>query len=789
MTMPSPDIWSRIRHARVVRLLAVYLAASWAILQVTDLFIDRFGVPEWIAPTALVLLLVGLVVLLATAWVQSHPLTPKRAEAEEVPEGWELDVGDLGRSIKSGRLPHLNWARATVGGVFAFSILFGIAGLYVVIKDRGQSFAPNDALAEGAAPGIAVLPFHTSGPGLDVWREGVVDLVSTNIDGAAGLRAIDSRTVLARWGERVTEGTVPDLATSLEVARSAGARYALVGSATALGSLVRLSADVYEVESGRKLGQAQSEGAPDSVYMLVDRLSIAVLQTIIGSAEDLPRVDLAEVTTPSLPALKAYLDGEVLYRRGDFEGAIPAYRRAVEADSTFALALVRLGNSYGWSENISSNLALEAVERAARFVDRLPEREALYVRGNVALLHGSLDGIPALREGVRKYPDDPEMWYQLADTYNHLGDQALVPREEEDAAWDRAIALDPRMSQLYIHPIEYAFLRADSTAAKQLVRRYGELAAGTETNAEFQIEYQLAWGEAGARATAEAALDTLPPGGVSTILGDLWHPSSLPRTAALYERVLRRPDASPSWATWLFLTRLEQGQAGAAMAALDHPRMSPYAAPSLMVFAHNVGFAVPPERLASALAFGPADSAPSSKPFFAAAYAAETGDWAAYGRAVDRAKADAAWYLARGDSAGERFTRGMLRAMDGVAAWRRGRLDEAVTLLEVGQREATGFGLRAPVNNMIRVYLGEIQLDRGRPEEAIRYFHAFDEESPTIRLLLARAYEAAGRRDEARASYEFFLDAWRDADTDPATQKIVADARAGLARLGFRPRG
>ena len=30
---------------------------------------------------------------------------------------------------------------------------------------------------------------------------------------------------------------------------------------------------------------------------------------------------------------------------------------------------------------------------------------------------------------------------------------------------------------------------------------------------------------------------------------------------------------------------------------------------------------------------------------------------------------------------------------------------------------------------------------------------------------------------------------WTDADRDPATQKIVADARAGLSRLGFRPRG
>ena len=101
----------------------------------------------------------------------------------------------------------------------------------------------------------------------------------------------------------------PDLATSIEVARRTGARYALLGTAVALGRDLRLTADVYDVTSGKSLGQAQVEGAPDSVYMLVDRLSIEALKTILGRpAEDLPRVELARVTTASLQALKAYLD-------------------------------------------------------------------------------------------------------------------------------------------------------------------------------------------------------------------------------------------------------------------------------------------------------------------------------------------------------------------------------------------------------------------------------------------------------------------------------------------------
>ena len=49
-----------------------------------------------------------------------------------------------------------------------------------------------------ALPGLAVMPFTVSGEGSDVWREGMVDLLSTNLDGVAGLRTIDPATILAR---------------------------------------------------------------------------------------------------------------------------------------------------------------------------------------------------------------------------------------------------------------------------------------------------------------------------------------------------------------------------------------------------------------------------------------------------------------------------------------------------------------------------------------------------------------------------------------------------------------
>jgi hypothetical protein len=201
--------------------------------------------------------------------------------------------------------------------------------------------------------------------------------------------------MMARWHEAVPEGSDPDLATSLDVARRASARYVLVGSMVGDESGLQLTAKVYAPATGAQLGEARVVGLPDSMFALVDQLSVESLRVMLGSAEsELPRIwSLRGTTTSSLQALKEYLEGEAHYRNARFVDASLAFERAVSADSTFALALYRLASTYGWLENIGSAAPSELFERAMRFADRLPPREALFVRANYALHVGTLEGI------------------------------------------------------------------------------------------------------------------------------------------------------------------------------------------------------------------------------------------------------------------------------------------------------------------------------------------------------------------------------------------------------------
>lgn len=138
--MSRPSLWQRLRSARIVQVGAVYLGASWVILQIIDTLQGLLTLPDWVGPVAVVLLLV----VLATAWVQSLPQTTAAEEAGEVPTDWEVAPGDVLESLRRGRLPHLTWGRAILGGVVALSLLFGFAGLAVVVRSPERLVGPRE---------------------------------------------------------------------------------------------------------------------------------------------------------------------------------------------------------------------------------------------------------------------------------------------------------------------------------------------------------------------------------------------------------------------------------------------------------------------------------------------------------------------------------------------------------------------------------------------------------------------------------------------------------------------
>jgi tetratricopeptide (TPR) repeat protein len=639
--------------------------------------------------------------------------------------------------------------------------------------------------AEVTAPGIAVLPFEVRGDGLDVWREGMVDLLSVGLDGAADLRTIDSRTVLARWKELAGAGEA-DLATYLSVARATGARYTILGSVLPLGADLRLVADVYEVERGRRLGQAQVEGPQGEILELIDRLAIQSLGIILERDQGLPEIDLANMTSASLPSVREYLGGEVLLRRGEYAEAVAAYERAVEADSTFALAWFGIAAASGWLESGSNPRGPEAMVRALSY-PILPERERLVGRGGI-LLDGEVLG--PLRMAVRRHPDDARLWWALGEIYFHLSETALVGPEDAMSAFQRAIELDPGFAPYWIHFINLAFfVDPDSMRIGHAIEAYGRVAKEVEGH---RLAHELAFGDPETRTRARAALEEVDDEVFANAHLDLQHPRYYGELFPLLEvRLLRAPPhLKPVVISILARQSLWAGRVRRGLEYFDDPRI---AADSDLVHcrkyaAYARGLPVPPSSLDTMFSAAVIES-PDGRFVTTVrheglwvgcigAWAADRGRWDDHARVIDAMRNVAGEALADGDSLSWRRLDAVAQALEGYAAWKRGSPAEALRLLDAARPSLGGYS--SPRALPHGWWTGQILLELGRPAEAARYFRA-QWDDPLAHYELAKIYDQLGEDAKARTEYETFIAGWSGAD--PELQPLVERARDAVARL------
>lgn len=701
---------------------------------------------------------------------------------EITPEGVRrtAPLAQEARPAEGERVP---LARRTTLAALAALVMLG-AGWFV-----WRLWPRPSALASGVP--VAVLPFRVTGPDRELWREGMVDLLSTNLDGAAGLRAIDPRAILSRWRRDLGEGAeAPDREAALRVAQDVEATFALLGSAVALGDEVRLTAQVYHVPTGELLGTEQVQGSPDSVVTLVDRLSMQVLRAGLarGSAEFAP-LDLGHVTTTSLPALKAYLAGEQKFRRARMQEAMVDFQRAVDADSTFALALSRLASTHLWESGGASPLAYEYFERAARLADRLPERGALLLRG---YLDPPLTAIPTLEKLTARYPDFAEGWWALGDNYFHLGHfqlgpHPLYPRDKFRNAFRRALELDPSFGLAYVHLLDDAFDQGDSTTARKLIEGLRQIDPTSPQIIGRGLAYALVWGDSSSQADARAALDTADAGVLKGASWQLLLASDLSPQFQLISQALldarHPPSARPLGADGLLAAYLTQGrlrdarsalQAGLAMLGEDSVSAS-----RSYLFWHLAGYSdsSSARRAAVVLASDPE----SEDRFLLGAFAASEGRWSDAEKEILALESSARTGESAEDSLRAKDARAYALALRGYAGLRRGDHQSAIKDFERAIPNLRNF--RA----LVRYELGKLWLEVGKPQEAERYFRSLEFPSffPAFRgpaaFYLGDIYEALGNVEEAKLQYARFVRRWENCD--PELRPLWDQARDALARL------
>lgn len=379
------------------QVLGVYLVGAWVAWQVVGSFYEWIGLPDWVPGVALILLLVGLPIVLATAFVQEGgpelgrgvagdaPPVPgletatESVSASEPASGLSPDAGGARPNRAGGVFGLFTWSRAITGGVLAFAVLglatTGFMGMRVMGIGPAGTLISKGVLEERTR----ILVAELESPAADsLLAAAVTEAMRIDLGQSRSLRVVDPSEISAALA-RMQRAPTTRLAEPVvrELAIREGIPAVLVGDLIPVGAGYQITARLITPDSGRVLIRArQTARGPDDVLAVVDRITATVLERAGESFRSIRAMPpLAAYTTSSLEALQLFGQARrVSLMETDYERARVLLEEAVKHDSTFAMAWRMLG---AVQTNLGRDLdrSIEAFTRAARLSDRLPEAE------------------------------------------------------------------------------------------------------------------------------------------------------------------------------------------------------------------------------------------------------------------------------------------------------------------------------------------------------------------------------------------------------------------------------
>jgi eukaryotic-like serine/threonine-protein kinase len=443
---PLYDLVREMHRRSLWQVLGIFLAASWGVLQVVELLTETAGLPDWTPTMALVLLMLGLPVCLATAFVQEGMPGSDRGAPSDLADDGDASsevagadsskdpapnlapgTGSLDRPStrpsRTGRL--LTWRNAILGGVGAFALLGFSLVAYFVMWTTGLgpvgSLVAQGVIEEGERVVLADFDDST-GEGLGAV---VTEALRVDLTSAAVLRPVE-RASLAPALERMQlePGTAISANLAREVAVREGIGAVIDGGVARAGTGYVITASLTEASSGRVLATFRvSANGPDEVIASIDKLSQNVREK---SGESLRNIrsgePLERVTTRSLEALRLYSEAQALFGTTQGERVIDLLRQAVEIDPEFAMAWRKLSSAY--NNSLRFDLMAEAGRRAYEHRDRLTERERYLTEATYynTVLDDQARTIAAYQAVLRSDPDNATALNNISNSFNRVGE-------------------------------------------------------------------------------------------------------------------------------------------------------------------------------------------------------------------------------------------------------------------------------------------------------------------------------------------------------------------------------
>jgi len=472
------QFWQELKRRKVVRVITVYAAAAFVILELVSIIVDPLRLPEWTLPMIIVLLCIGFIIAIILSWI--------------------YDIHPNGGIVKTEPV-HKKEARGVPAVSNNWKIASYISFVIIVVLIVLHMVPLSNRTTEGYIldKSIAVLPFINDSPEKEneYFINGTMEAILDHLCKIEDLKVV-GRTSAEHY--RNTSKPIPTIAEELNVS------FILEGSGQKYGNNIRITLQLLDARNDKHLWSSPytREVEIDDIFNLQSEIAQRVAKEIevIITPEVKQRIE--KIPTESLEAYNAFLLGKHFYSQHtpeNFKNGITHFNRAIQLDSTFALAYIYLAHTYqlmvrySWikSDSIYKEVK-EAILKSIELDNTLGEAHAAWGLFKIVFDWDLYGPDEDFRKAIELSPNSAEIHSHYAQYLRWMG------RFEEGKVIARhALELDPAtpnttfwLGAMYFYAEQYdeaiRHLKGSLTLDSNYIQSYAHLAYAYALKGEYE---------------------------------------------------------------------------------------------------------------------------------------------------------------------------------------------------------------------------------------------------------------------------------------------------------------
>jgi len=428
------NFWNELKRRRVIRVIPVYAAAAFVLLELVDIISEPFGLPDWTLRFIFVLLCIGLVISVIFSWV--YDITP-----EGVKKTKPVDAVSEYHPEKPSKAR--GWKIAT------YISLVIIIALIILNIFSGRRY--RSGLDTEMEKSIAVLPLNNlSNDSTQAYLcEGIREEILYHLQKIEAL-SVRSRTSADRY--RKTDKSTTVIGNELNV------NYLVEGSIGCEGNEIRIWVQLIDASTDKHIWAGDFIKERVKIFSLQSEIAQKIASELEVVLSPLEKEQLVDQPTESQEAYHAYLKGRYYSEQPHFTlsnwiKALDNYKEAVKIDTTFAEAYAELARAHArlrfMREDLTESRLVKADQAAKKALQYGSKEPRVHLALGYYYLYGYRDEEEALKHleiAEIGMPNDVEVLYEKANIILTKGrwheSISLFEKASEDNPVDVSILTD-----------------------------------------------------------------------------------------------------------------------------------------------------------------------------------------------------------------------------------------------------------------------------------------------------------------------------------------------------------